>query len=74
MIVFCYQFCALCTCNSGLLRIQVLLTMKEVAFFLAQEHSTVTLVGAQNCNAQSSTQHTNCKATASYTLLHLLLK
>ena len=87
MIVFCYQFCALCTCNSGLFRIQVLLRMKEVAFFLAhtaqysnprtqheQEHSTVTLVGAQNCNAQSSTQHTNCKATASSTLVHLLLK
>ena len=74
MIVFCYQFCALCTCNSGLFRIQVLLRMKEVAFLLAQEHSTVTLVGAQNCNAQSSTQHTNCKATASSTLVHLLLK
>ena len=48
MIVFCYQFCALCTCNSGLFRIQVLLRMKEVAFFLAQEHSTVTLVSAQS--------------------------
>ena len=59
--------------------------MKEVAFFLAhtaqysnprtqheQENSTVTLVGAQNCNARSSTQHTNCKATASSTLVHLL--